>query len=80
MEYSKKKKEKNTIITSENIINPEISETMPNFVISDGISKQQMKRKRQSKRTTYKVSKISSRVARDVLNANCQKVINYTSG
>lgn len=43
------------------------------FVISDGISKQQMKRKRQSKRTTYKVSKISSRVARDVFKCKLPK-------
>ncbi|EEL79875.1 hypothetical protein bcere0028_45380 [Bacillus cereus AH1271] len=31
MEYSKKKKEKNTITTSENIINPEISAVMLKF-------------------------------------------------
>ncbi|EEM20065.1 hypothetical protein bthur0001_47600 [Bacillus thuringiensis serovar tochigiensis BGSC 4Y1] len=31
MEYSKKKKEKNTITTSEKIINPEISEIILKF-------------------------------------------------
>ena len=36
--------------TSENIINPEISETMQSFVISDEISKQQTKRTQQWKR------------------------------
>lgn len=62
MEYSKKKKEKIQLLLPKISLILKFQRQCQNFVISDGISKQQMKRKQQSKKNYLqsKQNKLSS--------------------